>query len=345
MNLSDRPTLDQALLNEWQHDFPLSEAPFAELAQHCGSDEATVLVSMRRLCREGSISRIGGVWGAGAGGAAMLCALSVPDERLQTVAQLVNAIQGVNHNYEREHHYNLWFVITGRDRQGLHEQLNALEQTIHLRALRLPMVHPYRIDLGFDLRLAARPAHQASPSHTTRQTIAPVAVGEERLAALVEEGLPLIARPYAAWAQALGWPVDQVTHTLSRWLTHGTLRRLGVVVRHHDLGICANAMTVLDVPDHLVDAAGARLASQPGVTLCYRRLRDGDWPYNLYFMVHGHDRASVELIIEQAIQQASLCALPRQSLFSGQRFKQTGGRYFRDPVAATGQEAGHEHAA
>ena len=260
--------------------------------------------------------------------------MAVPPARLEAVAALVSAHPGVNHNYEREHALNLWFVMTNTSSAGLDKALSAIENEANLPVTRLRMVRPYRIDLGFDLRPAARPAHQASPSHTTRQTIAPVAVGEERLAALVEEGLPLIARPYAAWAQALGWPVDQVTQTLSRWLTHGTLRRLGVVVRHHDLGICANAMTVLDVPDHLVDAAGARLASQPGVTLCYRRLRDGDWPYNLYFMVHGHDRASVELIIEQAIQEAALCALPRQSLFSGQRFKQTGGRYFRDPVAA-----------
>lgn len=345
MNLSDRPALDQLLLNDWQRDFPLADAPFASIALKCGSDEANVLSTYRRLFKEGSVSRIGGIWGAGAGGAAMLCALSVPEERMQSVAALVNAIDGVNHNYEREHRYNMWFVITGRDRPTVHAQVDQLEQSTGLTALRLPMVRPYRIDLGFDLRQTRPTAHLGEAAPATRQRAIPVAVEDERLAALVEEGLPLIPRPYEAWSQALGWPVERIRQTLNRWLQQGTLRRFGVVVRHHDLGICANAMTVLDVPDELVDELGARLAAQDGITLCYRRERHRDWTYNLYFMVHGQDRASVGDIIERAIAQAGLTGRPRQTLFSGLRFKQTGGRYFRGQPEPTWQEAVHEQAA
>ena len=345
MNLSDRPALDQLLLNDWQRDFPLSDAPFADIAQRCGSDEATVLATYRRLFKEGSVSRIGGIWGAGAGGAAMLCALSVPAPRLNEVAARVNAIEGVNHNYEREHRYNLWFVITGRDKAAVHEQVGHLEHGVGLTALRLPMVRPYRIDLGFDLRQTRQTAHPGETSSATRQRAVPVAVEDERLAALVEEGLPLMPHPYEAWAQALGWPGDRVRQTLNRWRQQGTLRRFGVVVRHHDLGICANAMTVIDVPDDLVDTLGARLAAQAGITLCYRRERHRDWAYNLYFMVHGHDRSTVGELIEQAIAQAGLTGRPRQTLFSGQRFKQTGGRYFRGQTAPSWKELTHEHAA
>lgn len=347
MNLMDRPTLDQALLNDWQRHFPLGITPFADVAKRCGSDEATVLHTYQRLLREGSISRIGGVWGIGAGGAAMLCALAAPRERLSSVATLVNAIPGVNHNYEREHHYNLWFVITGRDQAALDQPLDRLEALTDLRALRLPMVRPYRIDLGFDLRRVAQPPHSVPEQSTKghRPKAPPVERQDEALAALVEEGLPLVSRPYDAWAQALGQPPALVRQRIAHWLEQGTLRRLGVVVRHHDLGISANAMTVLDVPDDLVDAAGARLASQPGITLCYRRLRHRDWPFNLYFMVHGHDRDAVGQVIESALTQAGLSHRHRQTLFSGQRFKQTGGRYFRHPLIATPTEAAHEQAA
>jgi DNA-binding Lrp family transcriptional regulator len=350
MNLADRPDLDQALLNDWQHGFPLCRAPFAEVARQCGSEQATVLATYSRLQQDGCISRIGGVWGAGAGGAAMLCALAVPATQLQAVAQRVNAIPGVNHNYEREHRYNLWFVITGRDRESVHSEVDALELAIGLRALRLPMLRPYRIDLGFDLRPVA-PVNHAAPSapdgkargsHTRAM---PVAREDERLAALVEEGLPLIARPYEAWAEALGRPIEDILQTLTRWLAQGTLRRLGVVVRHHNLGITANAMTVLDVPDTIVDEAGARLATQPGITLCYRRQRAQGWPYNLYFMVHGQDRAAVNELIAQALSTSQLGHLPRQTLFSGQRFKQTGGRYFRGHATPIQLEADHEQAA
>ncbi len=345
MNLSDRPALDQMLLNEWQRDFPLTAAPFAEVARRCGSDEATVLSVYRRLFSEGSISRIGGIWGAGAGGAAMLCALAVPETRLQAVADVVNAIEGVNHNYEREHDYNLWFVITGRDRPTVHAQVDALERSTGLIALRLPMVRPYRIDLGFDLRQSASLPHVGERPAGTRARAMPVAVEDERLAALVEDGLPLIPRPYDAWAQALGRTPERIRQTMTRWLEAGTLRRFGVVVRHHDLGICANAMTVLDVPDDVVDAEGARLAMQAGITLCYRRERHRDWPYNLYFMVHGQDRRAVSELIEQAIARAGLSGRPRQTLFSGQRFKQTGGSYFRDSAVNQNAEQSHEQIA
>lgn len=345
MNLADRPALDQLLLNDWQRDFPLSETPFAGVALRCGSDEATVLTTYRRLLKEGSISRIGGIWGAGVGGAAMLCALSVPEAQLARVAERVNAIDGVNHNYEREHDYNLWFVITGRDRDTVHAQVDQLERSTALQALRLPMVRPYRIDLGFDLRQTRSSPHPGENHTAQRQRATPVAVADERLAALVEEGLPIMSRPYDAWAEALGWSTERIRQTLTRWLSQGTLRRFGVVVRHHDLGISANAMTVLDVPDELVDAAGARLAAQTGITLCYRRERHRGWSYNLYFMVHGQDRTSVSQLIAQAICQAGLSDYPRQTLFSGTRFKQTGGRYFSALAHHATSEAPHEQAA
>ncbi|MFT3858702.1 MAG: Lrp/AsnC family transcriptional regulator [Aquabacterium sp.] len=340
MNLSDRPALDQMLLNDWQRDFPLCARPYAEVAERCGCDEATVLRTYQRLLHEGSISRIGGVWGAGAGGAAMLCAQAVPTHRLQAVAEEINAIDGVNHNYEREHRYNLWFVITGHDKASVHAHVDRLEQRTGLQALRLPMVRPYRIDLGFDLRQTQQAAHPGETPAATRRRATPVDPADAPLATLVEAGLPVETLPYDRWADSLGWPVARVQETLARWTAQGSLRRFGVIVRHHDLGITANAMTVIDMPDDLVDAAGARLAAQPGITLCYRRERHLDWPYNLYFMVHGHDRAQVGQLIADAIAHAGLLGRPRETLFSGQRFKQTGGRYFGSTQAGTSAATG-----
>ena len=83
------------------------------------------------------------------------------------------------------------------------------------------------------------------------------------------------------------------------------------------------------MPDAQADACGARLAVQPGVTLAYRRGRDGSWPYNLYCMVHGRNREQTLALLNAAIAGAGLGERPRQVLFSRRRFKQTGARYFR----------------
>ncbi|MDL2338184.1 MAG: Lrp/AsnC family transcriptional regulator [Pseudomonadota bacterium] len=322
----DRPALPDlrfALLNDWQRGFPIVDAPFAAIGDACGVDGATVLDHYRRLLHDGAISRIGGVWGAGAGGAALLCAFSVPEPRLEAVAAQVSAHTGVNHNYEREHHHNLWFVITGRDTQAVADAVDALERQTGCRALRLRMRRAYRIDLGFDLRNELA----ASGCAPTRR-VAPVDDADAPLAALVEDGLPLIDRPFDRWSDALCLPREQVLATVQRWVQQGTLRRFGAIVRHHEAGFAHNAMTVFDVPDGQVDHCGAVLAGQRGVTLAYRRERAEGWPYNLYCMVHGRDRSAVRSAIASAIECCGLDAQPHAVLFSRRRFKQVGARYF-----------------
>jgi DNA-binding Lrp family transcriptional regulator len=102
------------LVNAWQRDFPLAPRPFAEIAARCGSDEASVLRCFENLKANGTIDRIGPVFRPNTVGASCLAAMAVPPEQLEQVAALVSGYRGVNHNYEREHRYNLWFVVTGR---------------------------------------------------------------------------------------------------------------------------------------------------------------------------------------------------------------------------------------
>jgi len=315
-----------ALLNPWQHGFPLCAAPYAEIGRALDWDEALVLDRLRALQAEGALSRIGGVFAAASGGAGLLAAMAVPAHRLDPVAATVSAHPAVNHNYEREHALNLWFVVNGRDAESVERSVAALEQATGLPALRLRMVRPYRIDLGFDLRRDAGSGRAAGPQ---RRGV-PVADADRPLAALVEDGLPLLPRPFHAWAEALGRPVDTVLATLQRWLDQGTLRRFGVVVRHHELGIAANAMAVFDVPDAQVDACGAALAREGAVTLAYRRERAPGWPYNLFCMVHGRSRAAVRAALAELVPRCGLAEQPQAVLFSLRRFKQEGARRFRD---------------
>lgn len=328
MDAAPAPATDPrlALLNPWQHGFPRVPAPFAAIAAALGRDEASVIADFRALQAGGALSRIGGVFAAGSGGAGLLAAMAVPAPRLAEVAATVSAHPAVNHNYEREHGFNLWFVVNGRDAEAVERTVTALEQATGLPALRLRMVRPYRIDLGFDLRRDTGAGRAAGPQRRG----APVADADWPLAALVEDGLPLLPRPFHAWAEALGRPVDSVLATLQRWLDQGTLRRFGVVVRHHELGIAANAMTVFDVPDDQVDACGAALAGEGAVTLAYRRERAAGWPFNLYCMVHGRSRAAVQAALADLVPRCGLAGRPQAVLFSRQRFKQEGARRFRD---------------
>ena len=329
---------DLTLLNAWQRSFPLVRAPFAAIGAELGLEAAQVLNAYQRLQQGGSVSRIGAVFAPGAGGASLLAAMAVPPARLDAVAAIVSAHPGVNHNYEREHQVNLWFVATGRDVAAVELLLRAIEADTGLAVLRLPMLRPYRIDTGFDLRAA-----QSQASGATHWAQHSLSAQDEPLAALAEQGLPLIEQPFDAWAAQLGQPVETVLATLAHWLDAKTLSRFGVVVRHHELGFTANAMTVFDVPDCAVDACGEALAQIPGITLAYQRARAPGWPFNLYCMVHGRDRDSVRATVDAAIAQAGLHGKPRATLFSLRRFKQTGARRFAHHGPAP-QGAAHAYA-
>jgi len=145
--------LDRRLLNDFQHDFPLVDEPYVEIARRLGTSEAEVLARLTRLTRDGAISRIGTVVRPNTVGVSTLAAMAVPPERLDEVAQLVNSCRGVNHNYEREHRLNLWFVATAPDAAALQATLDDIAARSGLDVLPFPLLEDYHIDLGFELRI------------------------------------------------------------------------------------------------------------------------------------------------------------------------------------------------
>lgn len=318
-------TFEFRLLNEFQRDFPLCPAPFAELAARLGVAEKAVLGSLEKLRREGKISRVGAVFAPKRIGASTLAAMAVAPEKLEAVAAAVNRFPEVNHNYEREHRYNLWFVVTAASEGRLQATLGAIEKAAGHPLLALPLLEEFHIDLGFSLQgtvqksvATARPIHPA----------APIGESERRLVSVLQEGLPFFMRPFALIAERIGASESDVLLRIRRWLEEGDIKRFGVVVRHRELGYTANAMLVHDIPDEQVSEIGRALAEEPAVTLCYRRPRLlPDWPYNLFCMIHGRERGEVESIIADLRQRHGLNDRAHDILFSLTRFKQNGARY------------------
>ena len=143
--------VDFRLLNEWQRDFPCVSRPFARIGEAVGLDEDQVIAAYRRMQGDGLVSRVGAVFAPRRLGASALAALAAPIDRLEEVAARVSSETAINHNYQREHHYNLWFVLTGPHRQHLQQILDELEKDTGLTPLDLPMLTAYRVDLGFSL--------------------------------------------------------------------------------------------------------------------------------------------------------------------------------------------------
>lgn len=160
------------------------------------------------------------------------------------------------------------------------------------------------------------------------QHLAQLDAVDDALIRAIENGLPLCSRPYAQIARQLGIDEQQVLARLAGLQQQGVIKRMGVVVRHRELGYRANAMLVWDVPDERVSELGRCLSQYDFITLCYRRPRVmPDWPYNLFCMIHGKSREDVLQRIDWLIEQCHLESLPHHVLFSRRRFKQRGAVY------------------
>jgi len=153
MKIAEFTHIERRLLNDWQHHFPLSSTPYADMARELGVSEEEVLQTLARLQAQGSISRIGAVLRPNTVGVSTLAAMAVPSTELETVAALVSAYPEVNHNYEREHRLNLWFVVTAPDNARLQQVLDDVTACSGYEVLPFPLLEDYHIDLGFDLKI------------------------------------------------------------------------------------------------------------------------------------------------------------------------------------------------
>lgn len=150
-HVQDLDTLDRRLIDNYQRGLPVCARPFHAVAERLGTSEAEVIARLERLQSLGVLSRVGPIFDHARAGASLLAALAVPEAERDAFAELINAAPGVNHNYAREHDYNLWFVMTAPDAPELEARLDDLEARLGLPILRLPMLEGFHIDLSFPI--------------------------------------------------------------------------------------------------------------------------------------------------------------------------------------------------
>jgi len=332
LNESTDP-IDMKLLDRWQRDFPLVPRPYLKIGKLLDLSESEVLDRFGVLVENKSISRIGAVFKPNTIGASTLAALSVPDAHLEAVAEVVNDEPGVNHNYEREHLFNLWFVVTGADRAAITATLERIKEMSGCPLIEAPLDTAFHLDLGFGLEGRRRkPAAKAAAEQATEFTLEPE---DRQLISRLENGLPFSGRPYLDIGAEIGLSEARIIGRIAYLVECGVISRFGVIVRHRTLGYRSNAMAVWDVNDDLVPTIGTVLAQHPAVTLCYSRLRDmPHWPYNLFCMVHARERSEALAVISELNKSHGLSTVPSAVLFSRRCFKQRGAKYSADQRAA-----------
>jgi DNA-binding Lrp family transcriptional regulator len=312
-------------INRYQGGFPLTELPFAPVADQLGISSSELISLILNLLDEGLLSRFGPLYDAASmGGSITLAALSVPVERYDEVAEIVNGLPEVAHNYEREHQLNMWFVIATETPEILQASLDHIEQNVNLPVYNFPKLQTFY--LGLWLRL------DTDGGVSTQPVPGPVKQGgmvidelDRSIVQATQAGLPLLTAPYSEVANCCDCDTESVIQRMRHMLERGVIRRIGAVPNHYRLGLRANGMSVWDVDDEHLLELGSRVGRLDFVSHCYERPRRPPiWPYNLFAMVHGHDRDEV---MEKVAQVAILLGHHNRHhdvLFSTRILKKTG---------------------
>ena len=146
-------SLDTAIINSLQGGFPLSHAPYAEIAAQLGIDEATLLARLQALLDSKVLTRFGPMYQVERmGGAFVLAAMQVPEDRFEEVTAQVNAFAEVAHNYRREHRLNMWFVLATATPEGIATTVRAIEAATGLPVYPFPKEKEYFVEMKLQVR-------------------------------------------------------------------------------------------------------------------------------------------------------------------------------------------------
>jgi DNA-binding Lrp family transcriptional regulator len=140
--------MDRAIINALQGGFPLVDEPFRMIAEGLGLDEAALIARIERMLEETILTRFGPMFQVERmGGAFVLAALAVPESDFERVAEQVNALPEVAHNYRREHRLNMWFVLATETPAGVDAAVARIEHETGLQVFPFAKEREYFVDM------------------------------------------------------------------------------------------------------------------------------------------------------------------------------------------------------
>ena len=287
----DPATVDADLLFVLQKGLPLESDPFAVIGETLGLSGDDVLKRVRVLFETGVARRFGAVFDSRSlGYESTLCAVDIPATDLVAAAARIQPHPGITHCYERQGHPNLWFTLTAPANALLPELARISKALGSYGVLNLPALQKFKIEAVFgQSSQEAQEAKGALQPETPPGGRRPSEFDEREKTVIccLQGSIPVERDPFGAVARQVGVEPGELLELLQRWQREGVIRRIALVVRHHKLGYSANSMCVWKVAPEALIAAGHSMARSPHVTHCYERPSSGEFPYNLYAMIHA----------------------------------------------------------
>lgn len=319
--------LSRHFINRFQGGLPIVERPYSSMAAELHSDETTLISTIKNLLAEGILSRFGPLYNASCmGGGLTLAALSVSGEDFDRVAEQVNSLAEIAHNYRREHDLNMWFVIATETPDEVQKTIDTIEHLTGLPVYNFPKIQEFYLGLWLSLDRHGGVTTRSIdvPAEHDKATIDEL---DRKIIRATQQGLPLEPSPYSEVAAQCGCDTQTVITRLRRMLDNGVIRRIGAVPNHYRLGLRSNGMSVWDLPEDRLKILGEKIGKLDFVSHCYERPRHLPlWRYNLFAMVHGHNREEVNNKVSQINDLVGCDCNQHEVLFSTGILKKSGFR-------------------
>jgi len=301
------------LCNVLQEGLPICPRPFAEIAKVLNADEMDVLRQISRLKKLGVIRRICAVINyRELGMTSTLVAAHIPPDSAKQVVEAINSLQGVSHNYQRNHYYNLWFTLRASAAPQIEMTLADLSGRFGVDFHSLPVRRVFKLDARFDAQSQGRELLQAPQRIPQAQPFdfaqdGPVEMNEDqkKVISCLEDDLEVTAEPFAFLCSG-GLQEEDVLRIITELMDKGVIRRVAAVVDHRKLGFVANVLFACEVPQDRIVPVGQRLARLPIVSHCYDRQTFEGWPYNLFAMMHGRSIGQIQHAINRFIEAEAI---------------------------------------
>ena len=144
---------------------------------------------------------------------------------------------------------------------------------------------------------------------------------DKKIILALNRPLGIIRMPFRAPARSLGWDEDRFLKVIRSYKKNGTIRRLGLILAHREIGLRSNVLVAWNVAEKSLKTAANIFLKAGEVSHCYQRKTCLSWPYNVYTMIHGRNRKDCLRSIKRLSRMTGI--KDYQELFTLKELKKT----------------------
>jgi DNA-binding Lrp family transcriptional regulator len=321
---------DKKILNILQTTFPISKTPFKTIGLSIGITGEEVIGRILTLKRERVIRQISAIFDShNIGYKSTLAAFKVSDNLIDTAANILNAHEGVSHNYLRDNPYNIWFTITLPQKDDLKKEIELLNDASNAADyIILPTIKLFKIGVNFDMTGEDNTSINFF-SHNDFKEDSEIFVSdfEKKCIKELQKDLEIVDEPFEIYSDILGVSQEELLKIISKFIAEKKMRRFACVLYHQKAGFSYNIMGIWKSKEEDIEKNGKLMSGIKEVSHCYQRaIYPGKWEYNIFTMMHTKSEEEAHLVMKNVSELTGI--KDYASLRSIKEFKKVRVKYY-----------------